>query len=98
MALSLQINSLLYCFLYGLFFSLGYNLNYKIMKDAKMLFKILVDFVFVLNNILLFYIILLKINFGVIHPYFIMMLAIGFIVGNKHYYLVSSKLTKKDNN
>jgi hypothetical protein len=82
MALNAQLQSFFFCFTYGLFFSLIYNLNYKYIYKIKTIFKLIISFIFVTDNVLLFYIILVKINYGIIHPYFLLMLLFGFLLGN----------------
>jgi hypothetical protein len=47
-----------------------------------MVFKIIVTFIFVIDNVLLYFFILRKINNGIIHFYFILMLVVGYVIGN----------------
>ncbi|MGI6324854.1 MAG: spore cortex biosynthesis protein YabQ [Bacilli bacterium] len=94
MSLAIQIKSLIFCFIYGLFFSIIYNLNSKYIYDTKKWYKISISILFILDNVLLFYLILLKINYGIIHPYFILMLIIGFYIGNKNYPMIKARIFK----
>ncbi len=96
MPLNIQINSLLFCLLYGIFFGILYGMNYKILYESKIIFRIIITFLFIIDNILFFYLILLRINNGIIHPYFILMLIMGYYIGNNYYPLIKRQLTRKN--
>ena len=83
MNLELQIQSLIFSFVFGLFFSLMFNLFYKYLFRGKVFFRIISNFIFVMANTLLYFLCLKLINNGIIHIYFIIMLFLGFILGNK---------------
>ena len=87
-SLNLQLKSIVFSFIYGCFFSLMVNLNYKYIYYSKGIFKILINLFFVVDNVLLYFIILKYINDGIIHFYFILSLFLGFICVNK----VASKI------
>lgn len=91
MELSIQIKSIIFSFLYGIIFSFLVNLNYKFLHCSKKLFRVVINFFFVLDNVLLYFIILRYINNGIIHYYFVIALILGFISVNK----LSSKLLFK---
>lgn len=75
----IQILSLIYSFGYGVFFYFFSILNDKILRKNKILdFIILILFVFI--NALLYITFLYKINFGVFHIYFLIMLCLGYYV------------------
>lgn len=93
MLLNTQLQSLFFCFIYGLFFSVIYNISYKYLYGRKIVYKLVTSFLFVTDNVLLFYIILVRINHGIIHPYFILMLLLGFLLGN----IWTKKLRMKKN-
>lgn len=90
MSLEVQIQSLIYSFVYGYFFSFLVNLNYKYLFKSKFVFKIIINILFILDNVLFYYIILKYINKGIIHPYFIIMIILGFLFGN----IYSSKIRR----
>jgi len=90
MILEVQIQSLIYSFVYGFFFSILLNLNYKYLFKTGIYYKIFINILFILDNVLLYYILLRIINNGVIHPYFFIMIVLGFLLGN--YY--SKKIRK----
>jgi len=83
MGLELQIQTIIFSFVYGMFFSLLYNLFYRYLFCGKVVMRIIKDFIFVIAIFSLFFAGLKIINGGIIHLYFIIMLLIGFIVGNK---------------
>ena len=86
--LDIQIKSIVFSFLYGMFFSFLLNLNYKFIYYSKGILKILINIFFVVDNVLLYFIILRYINNGIVHFYFLLSLVIGYFSVNK----VSSRL------
>ena len=86
--LNIQIKSIVFSFLYGVFFSFLLNLNYKFIYYSKGILKILINIFFVVDNVFLYFIILRYINNGIVHFYFLLSLVIGYFSVNK----VSSRL------
>lgn len=82
MVLEIQIQSLIFSFVFGLFFSLVYNLIYKHLYSGRLIFRVFINLIFVITNIIIYFIFLKIMNNGIIHTYFLIMLIIGFIVGN----------------
>lgn len=83
MNLELQIQSLIFSFLFGLFFALMFNLLYKYLFKGKNWFRLITNIIFVFFHTILYFSLLTIINDGRIHIYFILMLSLGFIIGNK---------------
>lgn len=83
MTLEVQIQSMIYSFVYGLFFSFLLNLNYRILFSSKKIIKVIFNFLFILNNVFLYFILLRYINQGVVHSYFLLLIVLGFVLGNK---------------
>ncbi len=81
--LKIQILSVSVSYLYGIFFSILLNLNAKYIYKTKKIQKYLFNFIFVLDNVLLYFIILRHINNGILHYYFILALLLGFLSVNK---------------
>ena len=81
--LKIQIISVFISYLYGIFFSILLNLNSKYIYNTKKIKKILFNFIFVFDNVLLYFIILRYINDGILHYYFILALFLGFLSVNK---------------
>lgn len=80
MTLKIQIISLIISFLYGIFFSILLNINYKLIYNDNKLIKIISTFLFIVFNSLLYFLILLKINNGIVHIYCLLSLILGFII------------------
>lgn len=77
MILEIQIKSLVFSFLFGIYFSYMIRINYKYILSLNKLFKILGTLILVFSNMLLYFVILLKINYGLIHIYLILMIILG---------------------
>lgn len=81
MDLKIQIISLLFSFVFGVFFSICTNLNYRFLFSKNKVFKIIITIIFVLDLSLLYFLMIRKINQGVIHGYFLLAIALGFFLG-----------------
>lgn len=80
MNLRVQLISLIVSFLYGVFFYLLLELNYKFLYSSNLVVKIVVSFLFVMFNVLLYFLILMKINYGYVHLYFFLCIILGYFV------------------
>ena len=80
MILRIQIYSLLFSFFYGIFVFFLLELNYKLLYTGKMLYKIIISFLFVMFISLLYFYGLLKINNGIIHIYFLIAMFTGYVL------------------
>ena len=78
MSLKIQIISLIYSFFYGAIFYILVRLNKKFLYNNKYAF--IIDALFILDNVLLYFILLRHINNGVFHIYFLCMLILGYIL------------------
>lgn len=78
MSLKLQIFSLIFSLIYGFIFYLLMLINKKYLYNHKLSF--IIDILFVLNNVLIYFIILRKINNGIFHIYFLIAFIIGFLI------------------
>lgn len=81
MSLQVQIQSLIFSFIFGLFFSCLLNLNYHYLMHDKIGFRIVTNILFVLDMVLLYFILLKLINNGILHVYFFICLFLGFLLG-----------------
>ena len=88
MALSIQLKVLITSFVYGILFAYVLKIQYKLLFNGKLWYKILVNFLFVMDNCLLYFIILKTINNGMFHLYFFFLLILGFLFGN---YLIKNR-------
>ncbi len=74
-----QIIVLLFSFLYGFIFYYLYKLNNKIITNHNHLFQSFTTIMFMYNIVLIYLISLYKLNHGMFHIYFSIMLFLGFI-------------------
>lgn len=81
--LNVQIMTLIASFLYGVFFSILVNINYKYLYQKNIILRIIFTFLFVIVNVLLYFIIIKKINNAILHPYSFGMILVGFCL---HYH------------
>ena len=91
MILKIQLKSLLFSFLYGCLFSLLLKINYKFIFYSKGIKKLLINLFFVIDNTLVYFIILRYINNGIFHFYFLLAIILGYFFVN----CVSSIILKK---
>lgn len=83
MSLSVQIQVIFYTFLFGLYFSFLFNLLYKTLFTKHLIINIITNFLFITTNTLLYFYLLYKINFGIIHIYLLFVFLISFFLYNK---------------
>ena len=86
----IQLLSLLISFIFGIAFYFTTLLNYKIIKKYNNVYKYIITFVYMLNVAIIYICILFKINNGNVHPYFILLVLLGFVFGLK----IKKTLTK----
>ena len=82
MNLEIQIITLVVSFVYGIFLSLFIRVNYKIIYNEKLTIKIIGTSLVVLNSGLLYFFIFKKINYADFHIYCLLVLTLGFCMGN----------------
>ena len=80
MSLNIQIYSLLFSFLYGIIFYILLEINYRFLFEGKIIYRIIISFLFVMVLSLVYFLILLKINNGVLHLYFFLSMFTGYLV------------------
>ena len=95
MSLEVQIQTLIFSFVFGLFFSCLLNLNYRYLLQGKIGFKIIINILFVLDMVFLYFILLKLINNGILHLYLFICLLLGFLVGIKKTKKLRYCFTKK---
>ncbi len=77
MILSLQLKTLLFSFFFGGIFSFFLRLNYRFIYHSNRMIKLLFTFAFVLLFTLIYFIGLEKINYGILHSYYFIMIILG---------------------
>lgn len=80
MNLKLQLFSLIFSFFYGVFFSFLFNLHYQFLFYKNRVVQFFMTLLFLLDMSLLYFLILRKINGGIIHIYFYLLLFLGFFI------------------
>ena len=92
MILEIQIKSFAFSFLYGcVFYFLLDIFNYVIQKSG-IFFKIVMSVVFTIVSSLLYFMILVHVNNGYVHVYFLFAILVGYIFV---YFLVNKWFTHK---
>ncbi len=92
MTLEIQIKTLIFSFIFGLFFSLLLNLNHKIIYNNKKIIKLIGTALVVFSAVLIYFIVLLNINNATFHPYELIVIVLGFCLENKlHKHLKKTK-------
>ena len=80
MELKVQVFSIIFSMLYGIIFGLFYNLNYKFLYITLLRYKVLNNILFSIDIFLIYFVVMLKINFGDIRVLFLIIMFISFII------------------
>lgn len=80
MNLQKQILTFTFSFLFGMAFACLLKLNYKFIYQENKVYRILTTFFFVIIHILIYFILLQKINSGILHTYGMIAIISGFIM------------------
>lgn len=80
MELKLQIISLVFSFIYGIIFSICTNLNYRFLFSKNKVFKVIFTIIYIVDFSLLYFLLIKKINQGVIHEYFLLAIGFGYLI------------------
>lgn len=78
MSLKIQIYSVLYSFLFGIYFSYILKLFKKYIYNNNIIIKTVSNLVIVIINSFIYFIGINKINNGILHPYTYITLILGF--------------------
>ena len=78
MSLKIQIYSVLYSFLFGIYFSYILKLFKKYIYNNNIIIKTVSNLVIVIINSFIYFIGINKINNGILHPYTFITLILGF--------------------
>lgn len=83
MSLRLQIYSIIFSFFFGVFFGIFVKLCYKFLFLISMRKRILFNFFFFFIMALIYFFSIKYINNGILHPHFLFLIFIGWIVEDK---------------
>lgn len=89
-----QIITLLVSFGYGIFFSFLVNINAKYLYQKNLFARITFTFLFIFLNVLIYFIILKKVNEAILHPYALGMILVGFFLEQRIHKLVAKHFKK----
>ena len=87
MSSTTQLLALTTSYLFGFILYYLYKINLCLIKNKKRFYQSLITILFMYNVVLIYIIIIFKINHGIFHIYFFFMIALGFYT--------NLKLTKK---
>ena len=90
---NLQLLTFLVSFIYGIIFYYLTIINFKLIKDLKLCIQQIITFIYVIDMVIIYIIILYHLNKGYFHIYFIAMVIIGYFVG----YITNKCLLSKIN-
>lgn len=93
MSSNLQLLSFFISFIFGILFYYLTILNFKLINSLKVIIQHILTFIYVIDIIIIYIIILYHLNKGYFHIYFIIMVFIGYFNG----YLINKKLISKIN-
>ena len=82
MILKIQLISLFFSFLYGIVVYFILELLHKYIYNKRILIKIIYSLLFSLIISILYFIMLLHINNGILHIYFFIMVVLGYTLAN----------------
>jgi len=94
MKLKTQIITFIFSLLFGFYFSFVLNIFKKIILKTKVL-KILISFIIIFINAFIYFLVLLKLNNAILHPYYLISFIFGFLLENVTFYLLK-RIVKKN--
>ncbi|HHT37944.1 MAG TPA: hypothetical protein GXZ95_00840 [Mollicutes bacterium] len=80
MPVDVQIKSILLSILFGILFCIALRINYRYIKKTSVILCLIVNLLFVLDFVLLYFTLLKYINGGIVHSYFLIAIVFGFII------------------
>ena len=95
MKLNIQIYSFIASFLFGCAFYFLLDIFNKIVGKLKIVWKIILSFLFIMIMASVYFLILLFVNNGVVHVYFLLMILVGYIFVNFIFLRLFTHLRKK---
>ena len=80
MELLIQIKSILMSFGYGIVFFILVSVNYKFLYCKGLGLKIIINMLFILVNVIFYFMLLRLVNNGVVHIYFLLSILGGYLL------------------
>ena len=82
MSLNIQIQTIAYTFIFGIYTALIFNIFYKILFSKNLFINLITNFIFLFFNSTLYFYFLLKINQGIVHIYSFLIFFCSFFLYN----------------
>ena len=73
-----QLICLVFSFLYGIIINYFNKINLRIVKDKNIFIKVLIICLYIFNISLLYMVFLYRLNYGMLHYYFILFIILGY--------------------
>ena len=93
----IQLISLVISFIYGILFFFLTKIHFDIVEDLKSVYKHFLTVLYTLDMIIIYALILYKINDGYFHIYFIVLVLLGFLIGYLYNVKISQIIVKLKN-
>ena len=94
MKLNIQISLIFFSLIFGFLFSLFFNIGYKWLHHPKKIINLLSNILFILISLIIYFNGLQIICNGIFHIYSLLLIIIGFIVENIIGKLIEKKIKK----
>lgn len=75
-----QLLALGFSFIYGIFFYLAASLNEYFINNKSVVSQLLITLVFIIDVVIVYIYIMYKINLGIMHPYYAIVFALGYLL------------------
>lgn len=89
MDINLQIFCFCFSFIFGFIYYFLSTYNIKYVKNLHIILSTIITLMFIVNCVLVYLIVLYKINSGVFHVYFFFMIFLGYALGSYVYKIMS---------
>lgn len=94
MSLDIQIKTISTSFFFGIYFAFIILLNYKLTYKLKKIYNIIITFLVIFFNTLLYFLVLLDVNNGIVHIYGLLSMLSGCLLEQYFEHLIE-KIHKK---
>ena len=94
MSADIQLICIIISFLYGLFIKVLNIFNNKLIKNNNKYLNIISNFIYVYIIVLLYVIIIYKINLGIFHVYFLIIMLFGYYLMSKYVKFIINVINK----
>ncbi len=94
MSVDIQLICIIVSFLYGMFISITNNINRLLLKNKNIYINIICNLIYTYIIVILYVIIIYKINKGIFHIYFIIVLILGYYLMSKYVKLINKSINK----